>query len=113
MNVPNKPINFIRLIKMINKNIQKSNKICVHCDAGIGRTGTLICINIIYGQLLKFIEDFNKNKKNEKFKISIYETVKILKEQRTGMVLTPQQYIFCYKAILEIFEKIYKEFINK
>lgn len=59
-------------------------------SAGVGRTGTLIAIDIIIQRL-----------KQEK-KINIYELVKQLRTQRVKMVQSLQQYSFIYRTAMAL-----------
>lgn len=56
----------------------------VHCSAGVGRSGTFICMAIIKLQVAS-----NQN-------ISIFNEVRKLREQRWGMVHTLTQYEYLY-----------------
>ncbi len=58
-----------------------SNLICVHCSAGIGRTGTYIAV-------LTLIESINYQAQvlKESPAISIFGTIRRLREQRYNMV---------------------------
>jgi len=80
---------FIRLLKLTDKHKDKTLKsdgdkrpIIVHCSAGIGRTGVFVagrtCLKLA--------------KKGKTY--SLFDVVKSLREQRTGMVQTAQQYLF-------------------
>lgn len=105
MDIPKEQNNFINLIKIVNNLVEKNpGKICVHCSAGVGRTGTFCCCNIIYNQLKKFDSDNNL----KEYKFNIFKIVSLLKEQRIGMVQTLSQYIFCHEIILNISENIFK-----
>lgn len=59
-------------------------------SAGVGRTGTLIAIDIIIQRL-----------KQEK-KINIYELVKQLRTQRVKMVQSVSQYSFIYQTAMAL-----------
>lgn len=65
------------------KETNTSGPVVVHCSAGIGRTGTFICVHIITRKL----KDHLKEKKG-KFDYDVFETVKKLKTLRSGMVQT-------------------------
>jgi len=64
--------------------------ICVHCSAGIGRTGTFVAIHIGL-ELWLAGERYN-----------IFDIVKNLRAQRQGMVQTKEQYYFIHRAIEDI-----------
>lgn len=73
----------------------------VHCSAGVGRTGTFIAMSIF-----KKIID-------KKLEVSVFETVRQLREQRWGMVYTFSQYEFLYDWVDQlIMEKKNKEIEN-
>lgn len=63
---------------------EKERKAIVHCSAGIGRTGTTIALMTmivnVYAQLNNGIQDPA---------ISIFSTVRRMRERRLGMVQTP------------------------
>lgn len=61
---------------------------CIHCSAGVGRTGTYLTID----------KCLNAIKNGEK--VDVIETIKSLREQRTAMVQTPEQLAFCYHTLL-------------
>ncbi|GCB75474.1 hypothetical protein scyTo_0015327 [Scyliorhinus torazame] len=63
--------------------------IVVHCSAGIGRTGTLCTLDICLSQL-EHVGTLN-----------IYQTVRRMRTQRAFSIQTPDQYYFCYTAIIE------------
>lgn len=61
--------------------------ILVHCSAGVGRTGTLIAVDILLQQICE-----NK-------KVDIFGTVFELRKQRVNMVQTEGQYTYIYRCI--------------
>ncbi|XP_064422121.1 tyrosine-protein phosphatase non-receptor type 9 [Latimeria chalumnae] len=61
----------------------------VHCSAGIGRTGTLCALDICLSQL----QDVGT--------LNVYQTVRRMRTQRAFSIQTPEQYYFCYTAIVE------------
>uniref|UniRef100_A0A915A5R2 protein-tyrosine-phosphatase n=3 Tax=Parascaris univalens TaxID=6257 RepID=A0A915A5R2_PARUN len=64
--------------------------IIVHCSAGIGRTGTFIVIDILLNQIKRI---------GTHCQLDIPRTVQMVREQRSGMVQTEQQYRFLYQAV--------------
>jgi tyrosine-protein phosphatase non-receptor type 9 len=63
--------------------------ICVHCSAGIGRTGTFCAI------------DISINRLNDLKVLNIEETINRIRRQRAQSVQTRDQYVFCYMALWE------------
>ncbi|XP_022105240.1 tyrosine-protein phosphatase non-receptor type 9-like isoform X2 [Acanthaster planci] len=63
--------------------------ILVHCSAGIGRTGTFCTLDISLSRL----EDVHT--------VDICNTVRRMRAQRAFSIQTPDQYEFCYFAIIE------------
>ncbi|XP_042698319.1 tyrosine-protein phosphatase non-receptor type 9 isoform X2 [Chrysemys picta bellii] len=61
----------------------------VHCSAGIGRTGTFCALDICLSQL----QDMGT--------LNVYQTVMRMRTQRAFSIQTPEQYYFCYTAIIE------------
>jgi protein tyrosine phosphatase len=60
-------------------------KILVHCSAGVGRTGVIIAIYNLVSEI------------KEQGTLSVFKTVRLLREQRWGMVATEEQYDFIYQ----------------
>lgn len=80
---------------MTGSNPPSQAAVCVHCSAGIGRTGTFIVIDMILDQIRK--EGFD-------CEIDIHRTVQMVRDQRSGMVQNEAQYKFIYMALLEYIE---------
>uniref|UniRef100_A0A1I8Q0M3 protein-tyrosine-phosphatase n=1 Tax=Stomoxys calcitrans TaxID=35570 RepID=A0A1I8Q0M3_STOCA len=68
----------------------KPGPICVHCSAGIGRTGTFIVIDMILDQI---------DKNGLDTEIDIQRTIQMVRAQRSGLVQTEAQYKFVYYAV--------------
>ncbi|XP_063314846.1 tyrosine-protein phosphatase non-receptor type 13 isoform X2 [Pelobates fuscus] len=90
---PNQLLNFISYMR----HIYKSGPIITHCSAGIGRSGTLICIDVMLGLISKDLE------------FAISDMVRTMRLQRHGMIQTEEQYIFCYQVILYILKQLQSE----
>jgi len=98
---------FTRLVETVDE-YAKGGLICVHCSAGIGRTGTFCAIHIN----LNIIRNHFRLQSKPPY-LNIVNTILHLRKQRPGMVQTKDQFIFCYKAILEEYIKIWKETLLK
>lgn len=88
-NIPSDPSSVLNFLRDVNKRPPKGPMI-VHCSAGIGRSGTLIVIDMLMDQL-----KFN----GLNYEIDIQRIVKIARAQRSGLVQTEAQYKFIYLAI--------------
>ncbi|CAD7082783.1 unnamed protein product [Hermetia illucens] len=88
---PEHPHGIIKFIRQINAvySVQRG-PILVHCSAGVGRTGTLVALDSLTQQL------------EEEGQVSIFNTVCDLRHQRNFLVQSLKQYIFLYRALLDI-----------
>ncbi|XP_072310859.1 tyrosine-protein phosphatase non-receptor type 13 [Eucyclogobius newberryi] len=86
---PSQPEQLLTFISYM-RHVHRSGPIITHCSAGIGRSGTLICIDVVL-ELISKDADFD-----------ISDVVRNMRLQRQGMVQTEDQYIFCYQVILYV-----------
>ncbi|XP_013189154.1 tyrosine-protein phosphatase corkscrew [Amyelois transitella] len=75
---------------MQSKNAPEQNILCVHCSAGVGRTGTFIVLDMLIDKIKS--SGFN-------CEIDVHSTVKLVRAQRSGMVQNKSQYRFIYLAL--------------
>jgi protein tyrosine phosphatase len=90
-----KPETLPMLYKLIDYLISLKHQapFLVHCSAGVGRAGTTI--SLFYLRWL-FLSHWERIKEEG---VSIFGLVRNLKEQRTGMVQTSEQYLLLYTAM--------------
>ncbi|XP_034047388.1 tyrosine-protein phosphatase non-receptor type 13 isoform X2 [Thalassophryne amazonica] len=86
---PSQPEQLLIFISYM-RHIHQSGPVITHCSAGIGRSGTLICIDVVLGLISKDA-DFD-----------ISDVVRTMRLQRQGMIQTEDQYVFCYQVILYV-----------
>ena len=84
--------------RIVNDNTQQ--KIVIHWSAGIGRTGTLLTLLHIIANLNKMIQE---EKKIES--ISIFSTLRKLREHRFNLVQSSSQYLFLYEYLSKYLKK--------
>ncbi|XP_078284474.1 FERM and PDZ domain-containing protein 2 [Rhinoraja longicauda] len=87
--VPSSSEQLVRFILYMG-DVHHTGPLVVHCSAGIGRSGVLICTHV----LLSLI--------NKGLRFDIMDIVKEMRSQRHGMIQTKDQYLFCYSMVLEI-----------
>ncbi|XP_058403432.1 tyrosine-protein phosphatase non-receptor type 13 isoform X2 [Diceros bicornis minor] len=93
---PSRPDDLLTFISYM-RHIHRSGPIITHCSAGIGRSGTLICIDVVLGLISQDLE------------FDISDLVRCMRLQRHGMVQTEDQYIFCYQVILYVLTRLQAE----
>ncbi|XP_075919081.1 receptor-type tyrosine-protein phosphatase S-like isoform X2 [Petromyzon marinus] len=82
-------IDFIGQVHKTKEQFGQDGPITVHCSAGVGRTGVFIALSMVLERM------------RYEGVVDMFQTVKILRTQRAGMVQTEEQYHFCYRAALE------------
>ncbi|EDO38304.1 predicted protein, partial [Nematostella vectensis] len=92
--VPRSPVEMVQFVAYMRSLATSQAPVVVHCSAGIGRTGALIAVDVALG-LMERDKPFDIN-----------QTIRDLREQRQGMIQTKDQYIFCYKACLEVLKSL-------
>ncbi|XP_029411167.1 tyrosine-protein phosphatase non-receptor type 13 isoform X1 [Nannospalax galili] len=90
---PSQPDDLLTFISYL-RHVHRSGPVITHCSAGIGRSGTLICIDVVLGLISQDLE------------FDISDLVRCMRLQRHGMVQTEDQYIFCYQVILYVLTRL-------
>ncbi|XP_050360780.1 tyrosine-protein phosphatase corkscrew-like isoform X2 [Nymphalis io] len=72
------------------KDSPEENVLCVHCSAGVGRTGTFIVLDML-------IDKIKMSKFQSEYEV--HDTVKLVRSQRSGLVQTKAQYRFIYLSL--------------
>lgn len=93
--VPQEPGGVLSFLEQVNsKQLEFSSygPMIVHCSAGIGRTGTIVVIDM----LIDIIDT-----KGLDCDINIQKCIQMVRDQRSGMVQTEAQYKFIYMAVLQ------------
>ncbi|KAK2193787.1 hypothetical protein NP493_5g04009 [Ridgeia piscesae] len=91
--VPSDPgcvLGFLQDIDGIHESIPGAGPIVLHCSAGIGRTGTVLVIDMILQQIKQQGLDCE---------IDVQKMTLMVRAQRSGMVQTEAQYRFIYMAV--------------
>ncbi|XP_075896926.1 tyrosine-protein phosphatase non-receptor type 6 isoform X2 [Nelusetta ayraudi] len=93
--VPEEPggvLSFLTQVNAKQSEFPDAGPMIIHCSAGIGRTGTILVIDMI----LETIETFGLD-----CDIDIPKYIQMVREQRSGLVQTEAQYKFIYLAVSE------------
>jgi len=100
--LPESAAAFREILHRVDKVRLRKTPIVVHCSAGIGRTGTFCTVH----STLEKMNQHRAEKPDEPPEFNVLQTVLRMREQRVGMVQTKEQYVFCYKALLEEAQKL-------
>lgn len=91
--VPNPPHTLVRFVRAFRERVPPDQRpIVVHCSAGVGRSGTFICLDRILQQIL--VSDY----------VDIFGIVYAMRKERVWMVQTEQQYICIHQCLLAVLE---------
>ncbi|XP_066477142.1 tyrosine-protein phosphatase non-receptor type 20 [Tiliqua scincoides] len=90
---PRSSEHLVKYVRYMRK-IHQTGPIITHCSAGIGRSGVLLCVDILLSHIEKDMI------------FDIKQIVRDLRQQRFGMIQTKVQYIFCYEIALEVLKSI-------
>ncbi|CAM9891763.1 unnamed protein product [Lampetra planeri] len=82
-------IDFIGQVHKTKEQFGQEGPITVHCSAGVGRTGVFVALSVVLERM------------RYEGLLDLFQTVKMMRTQRPGMVQTEDQYQFCYRAALE------------
>ena len=88
-------LEMLQLIEATQTTFELPGPTIVHCGAGIGRTGTVITLQLLL-QLYK-----TKGHLDER---DVPRTIQKVRSQRSGMVQTEVQYNFIYEALMTFVE---------
>ncbi|XP_014813543.1 PREDICTED: FERM and PDZ domain-containing protein 2 [Calidris pugnax] len=85
-----------QLLKFIHymRKAHSTGPVVAHCSAGTGRSGVLLCVDV----LLSYIE--------KDLCFNIKQIVRDLRDQRFGMIQTKDEYLFCYEVVLEVLQNL-------
>ncbi|KAF5901151.1 receptor-type tyrosine-protein phosphatase H-like, partial [Clarias magur] len=82
-------IQFHRIVRQHIETFPFNGPTVVHCSAGVGRTGTLIALDLLLQQM-----------KEEK-EVNVADCVHRMRLSRALMVQTPSQYVFLHQCIMD------------
>lgn len=114
--VPESPDTLLDLCERVDElcstsesHIGKPTPSIVHCSAGVGRTGTYIAVDKTLRRLRDAFSERAGEATEPVLVEEIHELVKTLKNERSKMVQTPEQYRFIFQAVLAGMDRFEKQ----
>ncbi|CAO2632720.1 Tyrosine-protein phosphatase non-receptor type 11 [Lemmus lemmus] len=98
--VPSDPggvLDFLEEVHHKQESIVDAGPVVVHCNTGIGRTGTFIVIDILIDSI---------REKGVGHDIDVSKTIQMVRSQRPGMVQKEAQYRFIYMAVQHYIQRL-------
>ncbi|XP_057613570.1 tyrosine-protein phosphatase non-receptor type 11-like [Chionomys nivalis] len=98
--VPSDPggvLDFLQEVHHKQESIKDAGPVVVHCNTGIGRTGTFIVIDILIDIIRENGVDHD---------IDVSKTIQMVRSQRPGMVQKEAQYRFIYMALQHYIQRL-------
>lgn len=96
---------FFEVMKLSREHSDPNGTRIVHCSAGVGRTGTFICLEHLMRELDAGAFDGEEALRGRGEDDPVFDIVDLLREQRRGMVQGTPQYIFIY----DVLRKLWRE----
>ncbi|OAR05737.1 hypothetical protein LLEC1_07677 [Akanthomyces lecanii] len=100
---------FFELMKMSREHATEVDEPrFIHCSAGVGRTGTFICLEHLMRQLaMGTLGSLDAVDPQDADADPVYETVDALRQQRMLMVQSQWQYLFIYRVMRKLWGEKY------
>ncbi|XP_031708594.1 tyrosine-protein phosphatase non-receptor type 6 isoform X2 [Anarrhichthys ocellatus] len=89
---PGGVLSFLSQVNSKQNDYPNAGPMIIHCSAGIGRTGTIVVVDMIIQTIDTIGQDCD---------LDIPKYIQMVREQRSGMVQTEAQYKFIYLAVSE------------
>uniref|UniRef100_A0A914YU92 protein-tyrosine-phosphatase n=1 Tax=Panagrolaimus superbus TaxID=310955 RepID=A0A914YU92_9BILA len=105
--VPNETRSFLEFLEKTNqaqillKEEKIESPVIVHCSAGIGRSGAYVIVDCVLNYLQKGNQSDSAAGDTVEVPKSIDELVIFIRRHRMGLIQTPEQLRFCWKAIVD------------
>jgi len=107
-NIPTDEDEFIRLVEIVDEHNKNDKTLVVHCSAGVGRSGTFCAVH----SYVRYLREYY-NREKDLPDINVPRRLVELRKDRPKMIQTKEQYEYIYKAIVKVFDSLFKEFHEK
>lgn len=97
MRIPDDKKEFVQFVSFVDQHYQDTylqGPMVVHCFGGAGRTGTFLTIHFTLQKMKRFGGRA----------VDIFQLLTLMRNERASLVQTSEQYKFCYRVILDLYE---------